>query len=131
MPQRRDQGRKGRYDKGKPRGQRPRSDDRRPKRHPHKRPERRSEKREIVAKGKASDVGLDGKLRVEMEPLILDTAAKLSRGKGALVFTPRGDRLGSVESIIGTLDRPIAVVKVFPEMRKEASEVQGRELYMG
>ena len=61
----------------------------------------------------------------------LDTAAKLSRGKGALVFTPRGDRLGSVESIIGTLDRPIAVVKVFPEMRKEASEVQGRELYMG
>jgi hypothetical protein len=85
----------------------------------------------MVAKGKASEVGLDGKLRIEMEPLKLDTATMLSRGKGALVFTPRGDRLGAVDSIIGTLDRPIAVVRVFPDMRKEASEVQGRELFMG
>jgi hypothetical protein len=85
----------------------------------------------MVAKGMAADVGLDGKLRIEMEPLRLDTAGKLSRGRGALVFTPRGDRLGSVESIIGTLDRPIAVIKVFPDMRKEASELQGREVFLG
>ena len=85
----------------------------------------------MVAKGKATEVGLDGKLRIEMEPLDLQTASRLSRGKGALVFTPRGERLGSVESVIGTLDRPIAVVRVFPEMRKEASQVGGRELFMG
>ena len=85
----------------------------------------------MLAKGRASQVGLDGKLRVEMEPLELELAARLSRGKGALVFTPRGDRLGAVESIIGTLDRPIAVVRVFPEMRQETGQVQGRELFMG
>jgi hypothetical protein len=85
----------------------------------------------MLAKGRASEIGLDGKLRIEVEPLRLEQAARLGRGKGALVFTPRGDRLGAVESVIGTLDRPIAVVKVFPEMRKEASQVQGRELFMG
>jgi len=88
-------------------------------------------KREVIARGQASDLGLDGKLRIEMEPLRLDTAAQLSRGKGAVVFTPRGDRLGQVNSIIGTLDRPIAIVRVFSDMRKEASEVQGRELFLG
>ncbi len=131
MPQRGDGGKKGRYHKGKPRGQKPRYDDRRPRRPPHKRPDQRPAKREVVAKGKAADVGLDGKLRIEMEPLDLDIAAQLSRGKGAMVFTPRGDRLGHVESIISTLDRPIAVVRVFPDMRKEASEMQGRELFIG
>ena len=131
MPPRHDQGKKGRYDKGRPRGQKPRYDDRRPRRPPHKRPDQRSDKREIVAKGEAADVGLDGKLRIEMEPLKLDIAAQLSRGRGALVFTPRGDRLGHVDVIIGTLDRPVAVVRVFSDMRKEASEMQGRELYIG
>ena len=131
MPQRRDGGKKGRYPKGKPRGQKPRDDDRYPRGHPHKRPDQRPAKREIVAKGEAADVGLDGKLRIEMEPLKLDIAAELRRGKGALVFTPRGDRLGHVEVIIGTLDRPVAVVRVFSDMRKEASEMQGRELFMG
>lgn len=131
MPQRRDQGRKARYPKVKPRGRKPRYEDRRPRPHPHKRPDHGSAKREMVAKGNASDIGLDGKLRIDMEPLILDTAARLSRGKGALVFTPRGDRLGHVLSIIGTLDRPIAIVRVFPDMLKEASQMQGRELFLG
>lgn len=131
MAQRRDKGRRGRYGKGRPQGRHPRFDERRPKKHPHKRPDREPAKREMLAKGKASEVGLDGRLRIEMEPVHLELAARLSRGKGALVFTPRGDRLGAVETVIGTLDRPIAVVKVFPEMRKEASQVQGRELFLG
>ncbi len=131
MAQRRDKGRQGRYHKAKQKGRGPRHDDRRPKRYPHKGREAPSPKREMVAKGKASEVGLDGKLRVDLDPLDLETAARLSRGKGALVFTPRGDRLGSVESVIGTLDSPIAVVRVFPDMRKEASQARGRELFMG
>ena len=132
MAQRRDKGRRGgRYVKGRSQGRHPRFDDRRPKRHTHKAPGKAPEKRQMLAKGRASEVGLDGKLRIELEPLDLDLATKLSRGRGALVFTPRGDRLGAIESIIGTLDRPIAVVKVFPEMRKEASQAQGRELFMG
>jgi hypothetical protein len=85
----------------------------------------------MVAKGKASEVGVDGRLRVEMEPLSLEVAAGLTRGKGALVITPRGDRLGQVESIVGNLKDPVAVVRVFPDMRKEASSVLGRELFMG
>ncbi len=147
MAQRRDRGRRGRYNKGKPQGKphvkpqarpqgRPqgkahRQEDRGPRRHPHKRPETTPPKREMIAKGKAADLGLDGKLRIEMEPLSVDVAARLSRGKGALVYTPRGDRLGQVDAIVGTVDSPIAVVRVFPDMRKEASEVQGRELFMG
>jgi hypothetical protein len=90
-----------------------------------------AKKREMVAKGKATEMGLDGKLRVEMEPLKLEVAADLTRGKGALVLTPRGDKLGLVESIIGTLESPVAVVRVFPDMRKEASSILGRELFMG
>jgi hypothetical protein len=85
----------------------------------------------MVAKGKATEVGLDGKLRVEMEPLMLEVAADLTRGKGALVLTPRGDRLGNVESIVGNLENPVALVRVFPDMRKEAGSVLGRELFMG
>jgi hypothetical protein len=85
----------------------------------------------MVAKGKATEVGLDGRLRVEMEPLKLEVAADLTRGKGALVLTPRGDRLGFVESIVGNLETPVALVRVFPDMRKEASSVLGRELFMG
>lgn len=147
MPPRRDQGRKGRYHKPKPKSKRPSRGEgrhqrtfqksppthypKRPQKNYHKPPEQQSTKREVVAKGQATDLGLDGKLRIEMEPLRLDVAAQLSRGKGAVVFTPRGDRLGQVNSIIGTLDRPIAIVRVFPDMRKEASEVQGRELFLG
>jgi len=85
----------------------------------------------MVAKGRAGEVGLDGRLRVEMEPLAIDLAAKLSRGRGAQVFTPRGEGVGHVEAIIGTLDRPVAVVKIFPDMRREASEMSGRELFLG
>ena len=132
MTQRRDKGRRGpRPSKGRTKGRHPRFDDRRPQRHTQKAPGKAPAKRQMLAKGRASEVGLDGKLRVELDPLDLEMAARLSRGKGALVFTPRGERLGAIDSVICTLDRPIAVVKVFPEMRKEASQVQGRELFMG
>ncbi len=85
----------------------------------------------MLAKGRAAEVGLDGRLRVEMEPLAIDLAARLSRGRGAHVFTPRGDDVGQVETVIGTLDRPIAVVRVHADMRREASEMMGRELFIG
>lgn len=66
-----------------------------------------------------------------MEPVAIDVAARLSRGRGAQVFTPRGQGVGNVETIIGTLDRPIAVVRVHSDMRREASEMTGRELFIG
>jgi hypothetical protein len=127
MAQRRERGRKAkRYHKGKPHRQGPRRDTSRTRRD-----DRKPAKREMLAKGRAGEVGLDGKLRVELEPLKIDLAARLGRGKGAQVFTPRGDGLGRVDSIIGTLDRPLAVVKVYPDARKAASEVHGRELFLG
>jgi len=85
----------------------------------------------MLARGRAAEVGLDGRLRVDMEPVAIDVAARLSRGRGAQVFTPRGQGVGHVETIIGTLDRPIAVVRVHSDMRREASEMTGRELFIG
>jgi hypothetical protein len=89
------------------------------------------EKREIIATGHAGDVGLDGKLRVELAPLKLQTAEELSRKGGASVMNPKGDTVGRVETVVGTLERPVAIVRVYPEMRKEASQMRGREVFLG
>lgn len=122
MPKGQDRGRKGgRY---------------RPKKGPrryHRRDDAPSTeaKLEIIATGHAGDVGLDGKLRVELAPLKLSTAEELSRRKGAAVMNPKGDTVGRVDTVVGTLEHPVAVVRVHPDMRKEASQMRGGEVFLG
>ena len=105
-----------------------------PKRQPHRTHRTRKErtaKREIMARGLAGDLGLDGKLRVDLDPLYLSTAEKLIYGRGAEVYTPRGQTLGKVEVIVGTLDRPIAIVRLRSDSRRIATEMRGREVFLG
>ena len=84
-----------------------------------------------MVRGKAGELGLDGKLRVELEAIDLATADHLTGRRGAAVMTPRGDEVGRVETIVGTLKRPTAVVRVHPDARLLASELRGREVFLG
>ncbi len=100
-------------------------------RRPHRARKAPSAKREVMARGLAGDLGLDGKLRVDLDPLYLTTAEKLIYGRGAEVYTPRGQTLGNVEGIVGTLDRPIAIVRLHRDSRRTATEMRGREVFLG
>ena len=118
--------RRGQWKKGGKRHQ-----DAPPKRRPNRARRERTAKREIMARGLAGDLGLDGKLRVDLDPLFLSTAEKLIYGRGAEVYTPRGQTLGNVEGIVGTLDRPIAIVRLHRDSRRTATEMRGREVFLG
>ena len=102
-----------------------------PKRRPHRARKEHTAKREIMARGLAGDLGLDGKLRVDLDPLYLSTAEKLTNGRGAEVYTPRGQIMGNGEVIVGTLDRPIAIVRLRSDSRRTATEMRGREVFLG
>ena len=75
-------------------------------------------------------MGLDGRLRVEMEPLALAAAEALTRGLGAEVFTPRGESLGTVQGIVGTLERPIVIVRLQRDALELATNIRGREVFL-
>jgi rRNA processing protein Gar1 len=79
----------------------------------------------------AGDLGIDGKLRVDLDPMNLETAGNLTTHGGADVFTPRGDSLGRVVNIVGTLERPIAIVKLDHEVKTGADQLKGREVFLG
>jgi hypothetical protein len=85
----------------------------------------------MVARGRAGDLGHDGMLRVELDPVDMRTAEDLTRGRGAEVFTPRGQSMGNVTGIVGTLERPIVVVRLHPDARRTATEMRGREVFLG
>ncbi len=102
-----------------------------PRRHQPKERKRPSSKREMLARGLAADLGMDGNLRVELDPLDLRVAEDLTRGRGAEVFTPRGQSMGNVTSIVGTLERPIAIVRLRHDARRAATEIRGREVFLG
>ena len=74
---------------------------------------------------------MDGRLRVELDPLDLRLAEDLTRGRGAEVFTPRGQSMGNVTNIVGTLERPVAIVRLHRDAWRTASEIRGREVYLG
>ena len=76
-------------------------------------------------------MGLDGRLRVDLDPLPLATVEALTRGRGAEVFTPRNERLGTVQGIVGTLERPIAIVRLDRDSRELATMMRGREVFLG
>ena len=84
-----------------------------------------------MVSGRAGEVGLDGMLRVELAPLDLSSARELTGRRRAEVLTSRGDSIGRVESLVGTLERPVAVVKVHPDRRKAVSQLRGREVFLG
>jgi hypothetical protein len=88
-------------------------------------------KRELVSRGKALDVGLDGMLRVELDPLDLKAAGTLTSKGGGQVVTNRGEGLGRVVSVVGTLEHPIAIVKVYPDARRLVRKLMGKEVFLG
>jgi len=84
----------------------------------------------MLARGLAGDVGLDGLLRVALEPIDLHLAETLQGGRGAEVMHPRGARVGRVREVVGTLQHPVAIVELDGDARKAAMELRGRELYI-
>ena len=86
--------------------------------------------RAMLARGLAGDVGLDGLLRVALEPIDLHLAEVLQGGRGAEVMHPRGARVGRVREVVGTLQHPVAIVELDADARKAAMELRGRELYI-
>lgn len=84
----------------------------------------------MLARGHAGDVGLDGLLRVALEPIDLHLAETLQGGRGAEVVHPRGGRVGRIREIVGTLQHPVAIVELDADARKAAMELRGRELYI-
>jgi hypothetical protein len=88
-------------------------------------------KRELVVRGIAGDVGLDGNLRVDLDPIDLKAAETLTYKGGGEVVTNRGDGLGRIASIVGTLERPIAIIRVYPDARNLIVKVRGKEVFLG
>jgi rRNA processing protein Gar1 len=52
-----------------------------------------------------------------------------SRG-GATVVQPRGERVGRIVTIVGTLKKPVAVVELDARVREQAIGLRNRELYV-
>jgi rRNA processing protein Gar1 len=52
-----------------------------------------------------------------------------SRG-GATVVQPRGERVGRIVTIVGTLQMPVAVVELDARARGQAIGLRDRELYV-
>jgi hypothetical protein len=84
----------------------------------------------MLARGLAGDVGLDGLLRISLEPIDLHLAEVLQGGRGAEVMHPRGSRVGRVREVVGTLQHPVAIVELDADARKAAMELRGRELFI-
>lgn len=84
----------------------------------------------MLSRGLGGEVGLDGLLRVALEPLDMHLVERLQGGRGAEVMHPRGARVGRVREIVGTLQHPIAIVELDADARKAAMELRGRELYI-
>ncbi len=84
-----------------------------------------------MVRGLAGEVGLDGDLRVGLDPITLELARELRSKGGARVFEPRGEELGRLTNLVGSLERPIAIVKLEPDARKLATSLRGREVYLG
>lgn len=75
-------------------------------------------------------MGLDGHLRVWLEPLELQLAEALQARGGAPVVQPRGERVGRIVTVVGTLQRPVAVVELDARAREQAVGLRDRELYV-
>jgi rRNA processing protein Gar1 len=84
----------------------------------------------VRAKGRAGELGLDGHLRVVLEPIDMALAEQLPSRGGAPVLLTRGDRVGRVLSIVGTLQRPIATVELDAAVREHALALRGREVHI-
>ena len=84
----------------------------------------------VRAKGRAGELGLDGHLRVVLEPIDMALAEQLPSRGGAPVLLPRGDRVGRVLSIVGTLQRPVATVELDASVREHALALRDREVHI-
>ena len=84
----------------------------------------------VRAKGHAGELGLDGHLRVVLGPIDMALAEQLPSKGGAPVLQPRGDRVGRVLSIVGTLQRPVAIVELDGTAREHALALRGREVHI-
>ena len=117
---------------GKRRGQQdPSHRPRRPDRY-HKAPRPKgSPRRPLELKGTGGEVGLDGKLRVNLGPADVKTVGELIHRGGAEVVTNRNEPVGRVEAVVGTVQRPIAIVRLHPEARAMADRLSGKELFIG
>lgn len=77
------------------------------------------------------DVGLDGMLRVELDPIDLTAAEALTSRGGGEVVTNRGEGLGRVVNVVGTLERPVAIVRIYQDARGLVGKVMGKEVFLG
>jgi rRNA processing protein Gar1 len=82
-------------------------------------------------KGVGGEVGLDGKLRVQLGAVDVKTVGELTYRGGAEVVTNRNEPVGRVETVVGTIQRPIAIVRLHPEAKTIADRLQGKELFIG
>jgi rRNA processing protein Gar1 len=82
-------------------------------------------------KGTGGEIGLDGKLRVKLGAVDVKVVGELTHRGGAHVVTNRNEPVGRVEAVVGTVQRPIAIVRLHPEAKALADRLQGKELFIG
>jgi rRNA processing protein Gar1 len=85
----------------------------------------------VAVPGRVGELGLDGKLRVILPPIDLRVAEALTFRGGADVVTPRGEGIGRVDTIVGTLEHPVALVRLYDEAKRSASALAGKEVFLG
>ena len=85
----------------------------------------------LELKGIGGEIGLDGKLRVKLGSIDVGSAVELTRGGGAEVVTTRSEPVGRVETVVGTLRNPIAIVRLDREALPDADRLRGKELFLG
>ena len=86
---------------------------------------------DIAVAGKVGEVGLDGNLRVTLPSIDLRTAEILTGRGGADVVTPRGETIGRVHTIVGTLEHPVVMVRIFHEAKRSVVGLHGKEVFLG
>lgn len=85
----------------------------------------------VAVPGRVGEVGLDGKLRVTLPSIDLRTAENLTGRGGADVVTPRGETIGRVHTIVGTLEHPVVMVWLFDEAKRSVVGLHGKEVFLG
>ena len=55
---------------------------------------------------------------------------QLTSKGGASVLQPRGDRVGRLLAVVGTLQRPVAIVELDEGAREHSLALRGREVHI-